>query len=119
MGLILRANIMKKLGLFISVIVSSFILSGCFDTTLPKCDDKEVKSLLGQILNKSLKEIGEEIKFISSNNIAEEGLNKESKIRVCSTDIMFSDATEESMIYNIKWTNEKKGIYEVSIVDTE
>lgn len=110
---------MKKLTFLVSTLMAAFLLSGCLTEDLPKCDDKDVKSLLSKIINKSLKEADEEAKFISSKNIIEKGLNKESKIRVCSSDIMYSDATEESIIYNIKWINEKKSIYEVSILDSE
>lgn len=108
---------MKKLTFLVSTIIATFLLSGCLTQDLPKCDDKDVKSLLSQIINESLEENGEEAKFISSNNIREKGFNKENKIRVCSADIMYSDATKESAVYNIKWKNEKKSIYEVSTVD--
>ncbi|OOF84209.1 hypothetical protein [Rodentibacter ratti] len=110
---------MKKLTFLVSTVIATFLLSGCLTQDLPKCDEKDVKSLLTQIINESLEENGEEAKFISSKNIIEKGLNKESKIRVCSADIMYSDATEETLIYNIRWQNEKKSIYEVGIVDSE
>lgn len=110
---------MKKLVIFISVFLSSFILSGCLNPELPKCDDKEVKSLLGQILNDVFKEEGEDTRFIDSKNVSEKGFNKEKKIRVCSADIMASDGSEARFIYNIQWENEEKGLYEVKIVNVE
>ncbi|MDC2826450.1 hypothetical protein [Rodentibacter pneumotropicus] len=110
---------MKKLTFLVSTLIATFLLSGCLTQDLPKCDEKDVKSLLSQIINELLEEKGEEAKFISSKNIIEKGLNKENKIRVCSADIMLSNALEETIIYNIKWQNEKKGMYEVSVLDNE
>lgn len=108
---------MKKLTFLVSTLIATFLLSGCLTPELPKCDDKETKSLLGKTINKLFKEADAGATFISSNNILEEGFNKESKIRVCSADIMASDASKGTVTYNIRWTNEKKGLYELSIVD--
>lgn len=110
---------MKKSVIFMSTLLSSFFLSGCLNPELPKCDDKEVKSLLGQIFNDSFKEDGDDTRFIDSKNAFEKGFNKEKKIRVCSADIMVSDGSEARIIYNVQWENEKKGIYEVKIVNME
>ncbi|AIK16866.1 hypothetical protein [Glaesserella parasuis] len=103
-----------------STLLSSFFLSGCLSPELPKCDDKEVKSLLGQIFNDSFKKMyGDYIRFIDSKNASEKGFNKEKKIRVCSADIIVSYGSEARIIYNIQWENEKKGIYQVKIVNME
>ena len=110
---------MKKSAIFVSTLLSSFVLSGCFNPELPKCDDKEVKSLLGQIFNDSFKEDGDDTRFIDSKNVSEKGFNKEKKIRVCSADVMVSDGSEARVIYNVQWQNEKKGVYEVKVVNFE
>ena len=110
---------MKKSLILVSVFLSSIILSGCLSSDLPKCDDKEVKSLLGQIFNDSFKEDGDDTRFIDSKNALEKGFNKEKKIRVCSADVMVSDGSEAKIIYNVQWQNEKEGIYEVKVVNVE
>lgn len=106
---------MKRLGL-IAVFTSCFALTGCIDV-LPKCDSKDTKDLLSQIINDAGKSDG--VKFISAKNITEDGFNKQAEIRVCSADIMVSDGSEMRLTYNITWQNKKKGYFYVQLVNAE
>ncbi|HGO5823715.1 TPA: hypothetical protein ACK3JW_001396 [Mannheimia haemolytica] len=103
--------------LLTSIIISSSFLTGCLEVDLPKCDDKDTTKTLSEIITKVLKDDGESYKFISSKNITEDGFNKETKIRVCSADVMFSNGYEERITYNVYWQNEKNAMFYVEIVD--
>lgn len=121
---------MKKL---IFIICSIFILSGCFNHNLPKCGDKEVKSLASDIFNSILKATGvvdnleDHISIdIDIDKTKEISFNKEKEIRVCEAEFLFSGTNRRDMThatqhvsirYNIRWENKKKGIFYVEIVD--
>ena len=99
---------MKQIKLPI-LFLSILSLTACLEPDLPKCNDKESKQLLSQVVNQNLKKMGEREVLVSLKDIEEVAFNKHSGIRVCKSNAVFSDADEAWFTYKIYWGNSKKG----------
>lgn len=103
--------------------LSTLFLFGCLELDLPKCDDKETKQLLSQVINQNLKKMNEREVLVSLKNIDQVAFNKHTRIRVCKSNAIFSNANEIWMNYKIYWGKSQKGGPEkeffVEIIDAE
>lgn len=97
---------MKKLSISI-VLLSTFILTGCLDPSLPKCDSKETKEVFFKLVNDELKKQRSREQLISMKNVEEIAFNKQSEIRVCKADGIYSDEDTAWFTYKIYWGKEK------------
>lgn len=108
---------MRKFITIISAVYTSLLLTGCLGNDLPKCDDKDTKSTLADIITKSIKADGDDYKYIDAKDIKEIGFNKDKEIRVCEANVLYSDGETENITYNIYWSSKKKEIFYVEIVN--
>lgn len=92
---------------FLALPLSVFLLTGCLDPKLPKCDSKEATSLLIQTANRSLAALGSSDKVVSLKNVKEITFNKDLEIRVCKTDIISSNAGTGWLSYKIYWSGKQ------------
>jgi|TARA_B110000908_G_C10074340_1_gene366562 hypothetical protein len=94
----------------LSIIGGLWILMSLGDvalSSLPGCDGTHTKSLVGQIVNDMPFLIAAGTKFVSVENVAEEGFNQDAQIRSCSGTLV-TTAGEYSLQYFIKWGNKDK-----------
>ena len=82
-------------------------LKGSILTTLPRCDDSDTVSLVGEIVNAMPLVQAAGAQFISVKEISEQGFNQDLQIRSCSSTLV-TTAGEDSLQYSIKWANEQK-----------
>lgn len=66
---------MKQIKLPI-LFLSILSLTACLEPDLPKCNDKESKQLLSQVVNQNLKKMGEREVLVSLKDIEEVAFNK-------------------------------------------
>lgn len=89
---------------------------------MPKCNSKDTKELFFKIANSDLKQSGSREQLVSLENIDEMAFNKQSQIRICTAEGIFSDAIRAYYSYKIYWGKEKPNkigekIFYVEITD--
>lgn len=100
-----------KLIKLLALPLSAFLLTGCLEPKLPKCDDKETQQSLFQVINQALKESGEKEQLVSLKDIEQVAFNDKTQIRVCKTDTIMSNAEQGWVTYKIYWGRTlKKGL---------
>ncbi len=73
-------------------------------SSLPACDSRETKSLVGQIVNDMplVKALG--ARFVSVKDIAEQGYNTEVEVRSCAGTLV-TTAGEDLLQYSVSWSD--------------
>lgn len=113
---------MKRLNMLI-IILFSFLLSGCLEPKLPKCDNKDVQKILRQ-----MKSENQSLFIVGFNSIVKEKFqqlqfDRESKIRLCKAAVYFSDHKMGWIYYKIFWNvlseDDLKKEFFVEVTDAE
>ena len=79
---------------------------------LPKCNSKDAKNLISQLVNQRQAIIGQ---FVEIKDVEEIAFNKESEIRVCVAQLTTTRLTEE-IDYSIKWQNKEQNKFYLEII---
>jgi hypothetical protein len=102
-----------------TLLASTLLLTGCFNTDAPKCSDKEVTDLVKNIysdwvnnaeqsqnpmLAMFLNNLPKNITDISSARAT--SYDKEIKLRTCKADITFDNNATTSLMYTVQITEE-------------
>ena len=111
-----------------TLLASSLLLTGCFNTDTPKCSDAEVTGLVQEIytgwvknvenaqnpmLAMFLKNLPQKITDISSARAT--SYEKEIKLRTCKADIDFENNTTSTLVYTVQITEEDKENFYVEL----
>lgn len=102
---------MRKLNL-LTVMLSSFILSGCIEDKLPKCDSREVKKILTQIEDSSQRTLISSVTSIPG--IKQVNFNKKDNIRYCRASVILSEyggRKSAGIEYKISWDSSSDSLF--------
>ena len=108
---------MKKLGAFIMSVVFAEMLSGC--SSMPSCDDKEVKDLSTDIIKRNFSAIGIKVDKANYSDFMTQNVNKDAKKVTCKVKVkifpeMFYDtSTSDFLEYTAQHTDEGKLYVEI------
>ena len=96
------------------LVVVNILRSG--GNSLPSCNSADTVNLLKQIYNES--EFSKDASFVSIKDMSEQGFNKESEIRACTSSLVTSKGPL-NLQYSVKWQDKKAGTFLVEINSAE
>ena len=105
----------KAIGLLLLAVTWSI---GLFLTAKPvhvsQCDASATQKILEEIINKHPIYKSEGIRYITTNNIIENGFNEESQLRYCSGGLV-TTAGSLPVEYVVKWVNPQKRFFTLEV----
>lgn len=97
---------MKKLK-FLVLPLSALLLTACLEPKLPKCDSREVKSLVTRIIKDNLNSPISHLIMVKLDDIKEISFNKDPARRECRTNVEIPNKGEGWISYKIYWNGSK------------